>query len=149
RVAAYLAGRRSGPGTAGQTGLLRGAVALLAMAAVLGAGVLAYRDGAMTVRIPAQPGTRTYELTVQARFGGDDDPVRVAGELAAYCATRVHSAHVRLASPPTALDADTAVLTVTPVLGRFTEAAFRGCLTDLVLDRRLVRVDRVTPPPGT
>lgn len=143
RVAGLLAGGRPA-----RKGLLRGAVALLAVAAVLGAAALAYRDGAMTVRVPAQPGTRTYELTVQSRFGGDDDPTRVAGELAAYCATRVHSAHVRLAEPPRAVDADSALLVVTPVLGRFAESAYRGCLSDLVLDRRLVTVDRVSPPPG-
>jgi hypothetical protein len=106
------------------------------------ATVVIARDRLMTRPETPMPGERTYLLEVKRR-GIDVDVVDTVRTLALTCRDRgrvpaLSVVDVRATAP------DTATLTVEPVLGRYGAARFEGCLTDAVLERRVVGIVRIT-----
>jgi hypothetical protein len=147
RIVAFVvgvptAGRRPGGRTVPQwvlavtlTAVLVGTVGLVAVA----------RHRLMTQEEAEIPGVRTYLLEVEGRRSPVDVAVSV-DTLAQYCRDRAHVGALTVTDVSVTSD-DTAELVVQPILGRFGAARFEGCLTDAVLDRRIVNVLDVRTDP--
>ena len=100
------------------------------------------RDRLMTRPETPVPGERTYLLEVRGR-GTDVDVIDTVETLALTCRDRGRVPVLSVLDVQ-ATAAATAELTVEPVLGRYGAARFEGCLTDAILERRVVEIVSIT-----
>lgn len=156
RVVAFVVGSSSSarkrPGRAVPQGAL--VVLLVVVLVALGAVVGVARHRLMTREETPLAGTRTYLLEVEGRHTEVDVADSVA-TLARLCRDRAHVDELSIVEVRATSD-DTGALVVRPVLDRFGAARFEGCLTDVVLDRRIVAlldvqtdITEPEPPSGS
>jgi hypothetical protein len=120
------------------------ALALTATVAIGAAALIVIAGVTLMTRPDATtPGVRTYQVSVavnQQLFTPTESLTTIAG----LCRDRADIAGAELTVLQTA---DGPALQVSPIPGRFDSARFEGCLQDLILDHRKLRIlDRIDEP---